>query len=182
MKRLYRIIWQVTNTTRVPILGRTQAKIMNCISYPEIHAPQEQSSVSRNSLKSTDYIHSLETRSHNLQSMQTTQSTDSLEATSKPDQTAQEEHRSATKAKSNTTHEHKPVQISWCKSSITINGKTHPLPTTKEYILYEYADIFKGGLTPDGIKVDPKKIEAIMHMDPPQNMASLQSSNDMVNT
>ena len=33
----------------------------------------------------------------------------------------------------------------------TINGKTHPLPTTKEYILHEYADIFKGvGTLPGG--------------------------------
>ena len=36
-------------------------------------------------------------------------------------------------------------------------------------------------LTPDGIKVDPNKIEAIIQMDPPQNVASLQSFNGMVN-
>ena len=36
-------------------------------------------------------------------------------------------------------------------------------------------------LTPDSIKVDPKKIEAIIHMEPPQNVASLQSFNGMVN-
>ena len=36
-------------------------------------------------------------------------------------------------------------------------------------------------LTPDGIKVDPKKIEAIIQIDPPQNVASLQSFNGMVN-
>ena len=36
-------------------------------------------------------------------------------------------------------------------------------------------------LTPDGIKVDPKKIEAIVQMDPPQSVASLQSFNGMVN-
>ena len=36
-------------------------------------------------------------------------------------------------------------------------------------------------LTPDGIKVDPKKIEAIIQMDPPQNLANLQSFNDMIN-
>ena len=36
-------------------------------------------------------------------------------------------------------------------------------------------------LTPDGIKVDPKKIEAIIKMDPPQNVANLQSFNGMVN-
>ena len=36
-------------------------------------------------------------------------------------------------------------------------------------------------LTTDGIKVDPKKIEAIIQMDPPQNIASLQSFNGMIN-
>ena len=36
-------------------------------------------------------------------------------------------------------------------------------------------------LTPDGIRVDPKKIEAIMLMDPPQNVANLESFNGMVN-
>ena len=36
-------------------------------------------------------------------------------------------------------------------------------------------------LTPDCIKVDPKKIEAIIHMNLPQNVASLHSFNGMVN-
>ena len=36
-------------------------------------------------------------------------------------------------------------------------------------------------LTPNGIKVDPKKIEDIMQMVPPQNVANLQSFNDMIN-
>ena len=40
---------------------------------------------------------------------------------------------------------------------------------------------FRHRLTPDGIKVNPKKIEAIIHMEPPQNVASLQSFNGMVN-
>ena len=40
---------------------------------------------------------------------------------------------------------------------------------------------FRHRLTSDGIKVDPKKIEAIIQMDPPQNIASLQSFNGMVN-
>ena len=39
---------------------------------------------------------------------------------------------------------------------------------------------FRHRLTPDGIKVDPK-IEAIIQMDLPQNVASLQSFNGMVN-
>ena len=69
---------------------------------------------------------------------------DSLQTTPKTDQIAQEEHRVATKAKSSTSHEPKSPQVSWCKSSRTINGRTHHLPTTKEYILHEYADVFKG--------------------------------------
>ena len=39
-----RVIWQVTDTSGFPILGRTQAKLMNYISYPEVHAPQQQQS------------------------------------------------------------------------------------------------------------------------------------------
>ena len=35
-------------------------------------------------------------------------------------------------------------------------------------------------LTPDGIKVNPKKIEAIIQMDPPQNVANLQSFKGMI--
>ena len=128
------VIWLVTDTTGVPILGRARAKLMNYVSYLEIHPPQEQSLVSQDSLKSTGYVHSLKTTGHSLQSTKTTQSTDSLKTTPEADQTAQEEHKAATKAKTSTAHKPKSAQVSWCKSSITINGKTHPLPTTKEYI------------------------------------------------
>ena len=102
-----KVVWQVTDTTGVPILGRVQAKLMKYISYLEIHAPleQEQSPVSQDSLKSTDYVHSLKTTNHNLQSTKTVQSMDSLKNAPKTDQTAQEEHRAATKAKSSTAHE-----------------------------------------------------------------------------
>ena len=148
-----RVLWQVTDTARVPILGRTQAKLMNYISCPEIHAPlgQGQSPVSMDSLKSTDYVHSLGTTNNSLQSTKTAQSMDSLKATPTTIQAVQEEHRAATRAKSSTAHEPKSAQVSWCKSSITINCKTQPLPTTMEYILHEYADIFKGvGTLPGG--------------------------------
>ena len=40
---------------------------------------------------------------------------------------------------------------------------------------------FRHRLTPDAIKVNPKKIEAIVPLDPPQNVASLQSFNGMIN-
>ena len=127
-----RVIWQVTDTTGVPILGRTQANLMNYASYPKIHPPRGQSPVSQDSLKSTDYIHNLKTTNNSLQSTKTAQSTDRLKTTPKTDKTVQEEHRAATKAKASTAHKPKSAQVSWCKRSITINGKTHPLPTTKE--------------------------------------------------
>ena len=67
---------------------------MNYVSYPEIHAPegQEQSPVSKDSLKSADYVHSPKTTNHSLQSIKTAQSTDSLKTAPKTDQAAQEEH------------------------------------------------------------------------------------------
>ena len=77
-----------------------------------------------------------QSKDYKPQSTKTAQSTDCLKTTPRTDQTAQEEHRAATKAKTSTTHEPKSAQVSWCKSSVTINDKTHPLPTTKEYILH----------------------------------------------
>ena len=104
-----------------------------------------------NSLKSTDYVYSLETMDSSLQSGKTAQSTDSLKTTPTTYQTAPEEHRAATRVKSTTAQGPKSPQVSWYESAVTINGKTHPLPTTKEYILHEYADVFKGvGTLPCG--------------------------------
>ena len=92
---------------------------MNYISYPEIHAPknQEHQPVSVNSLKSADYVHSLETTGDSVQSKKTAQSMDSLKTTPATDQAAQEEHRNATRVKSTTAHGPKSPQVSWCKNS-----------------------------------------------------------------
>ena len=41
--------------------------------------------------------------------------------------------------------------IKWNTDSIELNGKTHKLPITKEYMLREYHDVFKGiGTLPGG--------------------------------
>ena len=40
-------------------------------------------------------------------------------------------------------------QIKWNTDSIEFNGKVHQLPITKDYMLREYSDIFKG--------IDPPK-------------------------
>ena len=54
-ERTDRVTWQVLNTTGVPVLGRVQAKLMNYISYPEIHASEnkEHQPVSADSLQTT---------------------------------------------------------------------------------------------------------------------------------
>ena len=59
-------------------------------------------------------------------------------------------------------------------NNLSLNSKKMQLKSTD-------CKFFGHRLTPDGIKVDPKKIEAIIQMDPPQNVASLQSFNGMVN-
>ena len=134
-----RVTWQVTNTTGVPILGRSQAKHMNYVSYPEIHAP-----VSQNNLKSTDHMHSVEITQYSLQSRKAAPNTGSL-------WTTPEEYRMATRAKLDVMKEPQSSEVTWCKNAVTINGKVHPLPTTKEYILHEYANVFKGvGTLPGG--------------------------------
>ena len=93
---------------------------------------QRSRTVSVDSLKSTDCVYSLETMDSSLQSEKTVQSRDSLKTTHTTDQTAQEEHRAATRAKSTTAHGPKSPQVSWCKNAFTINGKTHPLTTSKD--------------------------------------------------
>ena len=51
-----------------------------------------------------------------LQSGKTAQAMDSLKTTPRTDQTAQEEHRAATGAKSTTAHGPKSSQVSWYKN------------------------------------------------------------------
>ena len=46
----------------------------------------------------------------------------------------------------------RPVIQESADSSITINGKPHQLPTRKEYMLKEYADVFEGIWTLPGEK------------------------------
>ena len=71
-----------------------------------------------------------------------------------------------------------PVVQEHTDENITIGGKTHPLPTTKEYLLKEYSDVFKGiGTLPGGsyyiqVKEDYKPVKY-----PPRQVAlSLKSA------
>ena len=59
-------------------------------------------------------------------------------------------------------------------NNLSLNSKKMQFKST-------YSKFFGYRLTPDGIKVDPKKTEAIIQMDVLQNVANLQSFNGMVN-
>ena len=65
------------------------------------------------------------------------------------------------------------LEWNWILNNLSLNSKKMQFNSTD-------CKFFRHRLTPDGIKVDPKKIEAIIQMDPPQNIASLQSFNGMV--
>ena len=90
--------------------------------------------------------------------------------------------------------------VLWITDEIVIHGATENTHNGTVLVLCETARLnnlslnskkmqfkstdckfFGHRLTPDSIKVDPKKIEAIIQMDSPQNVASLQSFNGMVN-
>ena len=77
-----------------------------------------------------------------------------------------------------TENTHSGAVLILCKTArlnnLSLNSKKMHFKSTN-------CKFFGHRLTPDGIKVDPKKIEAIIQMDPPLNVASLQSFNGMVN-
>ena len=120
------------------ILGRIQAKAMGYIQFPQIWWP-----------------HALNMFQHTSRNLCTYRT-----PTSKTTKTAFQPqvplHKTTpteiTKAKQ-TQQTTEPVlpQIKWNTDSIQLNGKTHKLPITKEYILKEYNDVFKGvGTLPGG--------------------------------
>ena len=76
------------------------------------------------------------------------------------------ESRKATQVKqSRLTDEPVVPKIKWNTDSIKLNGKVHKLPITKDYILKEYNDVFKGVGTLAGgpyhirLKVDHKPVQ-----------------------
>ena len=114
-KTVYKLECQVTKTEGYFILGRDTAVKMNYITFPEVKPPQR----------------SL----HNLVS---TQAVSQESATVSADK--------LTKKKTVPDKITQPVKptVKCNRDSITLNGKTHSLPTTKEYLMKEYKDVFSG--------------------------------------
>ena len=143
--KVFPTIFEVTNMTGPMILGRIQAKAMGYIQFPQIwwpHALTTFPDTSRNlciprtpTPKTTLYSQAhISTKTQPQVSLHKTRPTEITKA----------------KQAQQTTEPVLP-HIKWNTDSIQLNGKTHKLPITKEYILKEYNDIFKGvGTLPGG--------------------------------
>ena len=148
-KTVYKLECQVTKTEGYFNLGRDTALKMNYVNFPEVKPPQR----------------SL----HNLVSTQ---------AVSKESATASVDKLTKKKTvPDNVTQPVKPT-VKCNRDSITLNGKTHSLPTTKEYLMKEYKDVFSEiGTLPGGpYHIELKEnYKAVQHA-PHQVAVSLKSA------
>ena len=127
------------------ILGRTQAKAMGYIQFPQIQQPHTLTVFSNAFRKLCTYRTPIpKTIPHSQTHIsKNTQPQVSLHKV-KPVKVTQ------AKQMQQTTEPVLP-HIKWNTDSIELNGKIHKLPITKEYILKEYHDVFKGvGTLPGG--------------------------------
>ena len=129
--KVFPTVFEVTNTPGLKILGRIQAKAMGYMQFPQIRWP-----------------HTLSTFQHASRNL-CTHETPATKTTKTAFQPQVSLHKTTpievTKVKQalQTTEPVLP-HIKWNTDSIQLNGKTHKLPITKEYILKEYNDVFKG--------------------------------------
>ena len=147
-KTVYKLECQVTKTEGYVILGRDTAIKMNYVNCPEVKPPQR----SLHNLVSTQAV----------SQESATISVDKLTKKTVPDKVTQAV---------------KPT-VKHNRDSITLNGKTHSLPTTKEYLMKEYKDVFNGiGTLPGGpYHIQLKKnYKAVQHA-PCQVAVSLKSA------
>ena len=120
-------------------MGRTLAKAMGYVNYPEILPPVE---VKQTSIKSAQAeTNEPDTEFSNFRNL----NTNKAKGISNFENSKIQEQDGTMKKSAQTPRQ---VQGKLYKgpenSKITFNGKTHTLPTTKEYIMKEYADIFQG--------------------------------------
>ena len=120
------------------ILGRVQAKAMGYIQFPQIWQPHTLNMFKHTSTKWC--VHK-------------TPTTKTAETTPKAQVPV---HKTTQKEITKTKQTHQTTEpvlpdIKWGSDYIQLNGKTHQLPITKDYILKEYNDVFKGvGTLPGG--------------------------------
>ena len=136
--KVFPTVFEVTNMPGPMILGRVQAKAMGYVQFPQIWRP-----------------HTLNMFQHTYRNL-CIHKTHAAKTTETAFQPQVSIHKTTptevTKAKQGLqTTEPVLPHIKWNTDSIQLNGKTHKLPITKEYILKEYNDVFKGvGTLPGG--------------------------------
>ena len=120
-------------------MGRVLAKAMGYISYPEILPPTKMASI-KTAQAETD-TSGREFRIFALK--------DTNEMQSKPIMRKCENAKPTKTVQKRVQMLQHPVRVQGKlfkgldNPRITFNGKTHKLPTTKEYLMKEYADVFK---------------------------------------
>ena len=139
-KTFYKLECQVTKTEGYFILRRDTAVKMNYVNFPEVKPPPR----------------SL----HNLVSIQVVSQESAAVSVDK-----------LTEKKVVSDKVTQPVKptVKCNRDSITLNGKTHSLPTTKEYLMKEYKDVFSRiGTLPGGpyhiqLKKNHKAVQPVPH-------------------
>ena len=127
--KTYRTLCQVMNTKGYFILCREQAQQMNYTQYPEMQPPACAFTL-ETSLK--DIAVKNEKRSNSQVEKDTLRQTN--------------EKQPKDKFKSHKAGLIEPIvlDIEWRDHEIVVNDRTHRLPTTKEYLLREFANVFQG--------------------------------------
>ena len=144
-KKVFPTIFEVTNMTGPVILGRIQAKAMGYVQFPQIRWPHALTTFPDTSRKLCK---------HRTPTPRTAllQPSTNLHKGSTPSLFTQNQtNRGSTGKASTTDYRTSTTTHKWNTDSIQLNGRTRKLPITKEYILKEYNDIFKGvGTLPGG--------------------------------
>ena len=127
------------------ILGRTQAKAMGYVEFLKIKQPHTFTTYPTTSRK----ICTL--KKLTPETAPSFSPNDSIGTTSKVHVHKSESIKARQAKQSKQTSEPVIPQIKWNTDSIELNEKIHKLPITKDYMLKEYSDIFKGvGTLPGG--------------------------------
>ena len=157
--KTFKALCQVTNTDDCLPMGRALAKTMGYIDYPDIKPPTKIKKNTQANIKAVQ----AKTNTVNTESASEPQKNQSKQTSAKSvlkssnviDRETLQLIQETINAISSGMNLNENIAIKLQKvhvslhsehnsATVTVNGKEHSLPTTKEYILKEYADVFTG--------------------------------------
>ena len=157
--KTFKALCQVTNTDDCLLMGRALAKTMGYIDYPDIKPPTKIKQNTQTNIKAVQAkTNTVDTGSasepQRNQSKQTSAKSVPKSSNVIDRETLQliQETINAISSSMNLNENiamkpqkvHVSLHNEHDSATVTVNGKEHSLPTTKEYILKEYADVFTG--------------------------------------